>query len=51
MSAQGAAIVLNLGFEFICDHNKYRVREREGRGYWRNGAWIEFWRPGGLGWR
>jgi hypothetical protein len=42
MSGQGAAIVLNLGFEFIRDHNRHRVREHEGRGYWRNGAWIEF---------
>ena len=24
------------------DSNKYRWREREGRGYWRKGVWIGF---------
>jgi hypothetical protein len=24
------------------EHSKYRWREHEGRGYWRNGLWIEF---------
>jgi hypothetical protein len=24
------------------EHHKYRWREHEGRGYWRNGVWIEF---------
>ena len=24
------------------DHDKYRWREHEGRGYWRDGAWITF---------
>jgi hypothetical protein len=24
------------------EHEKYRWREHEGRGYWHNGAWIEF---------
>ena len=24
------------------DHAKYRWREHDGRGYWRNGIWIEF---------
>jgi hypothetical protein len=23
-------------------HEKYRWREHEGRGYWRNGVWIRF---------
>ena len=23
-------------------HEKYKWREHEGRGYWRNGAWVEF---------
>jgi hypothetical protein len=24
------------------DHDRYRWREHEGRGYWHDGAWIEF---------
>jgi hypothetical protein len=24
------------------EHEKYRWREHDGRGYWRNGVWIEF---------
>jgi hypothetical protein len=24
------------------EHDRFRWREHEGRGYWRNGAWIEF---------
>jgi hypothetical protein len=24
------------------DHDRYRWREHEGRGYWRDGAWITF---------
>ncbi len=24
------------------EHEKYKWREHEGRGYWRNGAWVEF---------
>ncbi len=24
------------------DHHKYHWREHEGRGYWRNGIWIQF---------
>ncbi len=24
------------------EREKYRWREHEGRGYWRNGVWIEF---------
>jgi hypothetical protein len=24
------------------DRGKYRWRQREGRGYWRQGVWIEF---------
>ncbi len=24
------------------DHDKYRWREHEGRGYWRQGVWIGF---------
>jgi hypothetical protein len=24
------------------EHDKYRWREHEGRGYWREGRWIEF---------
>ncbi|MGO9866173.1 MAG: hypothetical protein ACLPJY_00600 [Rhodomicrobium sp.] len=23
-------------------HEKYRWREHEGRGYWRNGVWVQF---------
>ena len=24
------------------DHDRYHWREHDGRGYWRNGAWITF---------
>ena len=24
------------------EHKRYRWREHEGRGYWRNGVWIQF---------
>ena len=24
------------------EHEKYRWREHEGRGYWHNGVWVEF---------
>lgn len=24
------------------DHDKYRWREHEGRGYWHNGMWVTF---------
>lgn len=24
------------------EHDKFRWREHEGRGYWRNGAWVKF---------
>jgi len=24
------------------DHDRYRWREHDGRGYWRKGVWIEF---------
>jgi hypothetical protein len=24
------------------EHDKYRWREHEGRGYWRKGVWVEF---------
>lgn len=24
------------------EHDKYRWREHEGRGYWRDGVWLEF---------
>lgn len=24
------------------DHDRYRWREHEGRGYWQGGSWVEF---------
>jgi hypothetical protein len=24
------------------EHDKFRWREHEGRGYWRNGVWVQF---------